>query len=69
MNIDENLFLTAPDDLSDEAAAQLLEFLYAAAAIVENRYFAQLRRYHSQNRVDKRQLALWDELPWDDPPF
>jgi hypothetical protein len=52
-----------PDDLSDESASALSEFLYQLAAECENRYFAQLRRYH------RRQMNLYDpDMPWRSPP-
>ena len=35
-----------PGCLSDEAAAELHDILEALALAVENRYFAQIRRYH-----------------------
>lgn len=51
-----------PDELTDEAAAQLLEFLYEFARVFENHYAGQLRRYYA--RPDEDQLELWT-----DPPF
>jgi hypothetical protein len=53
-----------PGELSDEAAAQLLEFLYELARVLENTYAAQIRRFY-QN-PDPRQRELWPE---QDPPF
>ena len=53
-----------PTELSDEAAAQLLEFLYELARTLENTYAAQLHRYYHAH--DERQLDIWDE---QDPPF
>lgn len=57
--------LTLPDDLTDEAAAQLLECLYQLAGAIENHYAAQLRRhYHGE---DRQQHPLWpsdDEFPF-----
>ena len=52
-------------ELSDEAAAQLLEFLYELAAAMENHYTGQLLRYY--HRPDQRQQPLWP--PDDEPPF
>jgi hypothetical protein len=44
--LSQNLPLVClPSDLSDEAAAQLLEFLYELARTLENHYYAQLHRY------------------------
>ena len=54
--------LPLPEGLSDEAAAQLLEYLYEFARVFENYYADQLHRYHA--RPDDIQLDLWR-----DPPF
>lgn len=60
--------LELPEDLSDEAVAQLVECLYEFARCVENRYYGQLRRYYqaddgeSAPEVDPRQQWLWPEL-------
>lgn len=51
-----------PAELSDEAAAQLLEWLYELAAHLESHYAAQLQRYY--HRSDRR--PLW---PDNEPPF
>ena len=53
-----------PTELSDEAAAQLLDFLYELARVLENTYAAQIRRYHQT--PDPPQHELWPE---PDPPF
>ena len=56
--------MTLPTELSDEAAAQLLEWLYEFAANLEDHYAAQLRRYyHSGNELPQSQWAD------DEPPF
>jgi hypothetical protein len=49
-----------PGCLSDEAAAELHDILEALALAVENRYFAQIRRYHSENHPDRFDPAR----PW-----
>lgn len=54
--------IPVPDGLSDEAAAQLLAFLYELARVIENHYAGQLHRHYA--RTDEQQLTLWD-----DPPF
>ena len=60
--------LDLPEDLSDEAVAQLVECLYEFARCLENRYYGQLRRYYqadvgdAQPEVDPRQRSLWPEL-------
>ena len=39
-----------PDELSDEAAAHVLEYLYALASAFENQYFDQVCRYYDERR-------------------
>ena len=56
--------IALPDELSDEAAAQLIECLYELAGNIEGLYAAQLRRYYQ--RTDPRQQPLWRD---DDSPF
>ena len=56
--------IALPTELSDEAAAQLLEWLYELTGALESQYIAQLLRYYHQN--DERQQSLW---PDDEPPF
>ncbi len=57
--------LTLPDDLTDEAAAQLLECLYQLAGAIEMHYAAQLHRHYHGD--DPRHQPLW---PSDDKfPF
>ena len=56
--------IALPEELSDEAAAMLLELLYEASSALENHYAGQLHRYY--HRTDPRQHQLWDER---DPPF
>ena len=52
-----------PDDISDEAASALTEFLYELAVACESRYLTQIQRYHSG------QQNLYDpERPWLSPP-
>ena len=59
--------IALPAELSDEAAAKLLEFLYELAAVVESHYAGQLHRY--DHRPDERQQPLWPAGPNDEPPF
>ncbi len=56
--------IALPTELSDEAAAQLIAWLYDLAGALENHYTGQLLRYH--HRPDQRQQPLW---PDDEPPF
>ena len=51
-------------DLSDEAAAKLIDFLLTIAHQMENHYSEQLYRYN--NAIDERQPDLWSDT---DPPF
>jgi len=47
-----------PTDLSDEAAAQLLEFLQALTAALESHYCGQLHRYYStRDHQQRRSIA------------
>ena len=62
-----DLPLCLPVDLSDEAAAKLIEFLYELTEALESRYFVQLRRYHQENYSDQRDLVPIPEP--SDPPF
>jgi len=53
-----------PRNLSDEAAAALLELLQEIARVLENHYAAQLRRYYQPH--DDPQQEPWAD---QDPPF
>ena len=64
MNSHYPILVALPDELSDEAAAQLLECLYELARALENTYAEQIRRYYQA--PDPRQGELW---PQRDPPF
>ena len=43
-----------PDELTDEAAAHLLEYLYGLAGAFENQHFAQICRYYDERRESER---------------
>ena len=43
-----------PDELTDEAAAHILEFLYGLAGAFENQHFAQICRYYDERRESER---------------
>ena len=64
MNHQPPPLLTVPLDLSDEAAAKLIDFLYELAHHLESHYSEPLYRYH--NGIDERQADLWSDT---DPPF
>ena len=60
-----------PDELSDEAAAQLSEILNDLVFAFDGHYFAQIRRYYDERRDRERvcqdgQLELFDH---DDVQF
>jgi hypothetical protein len=59
--------LCLPIDLSDEAAATLIEFLHELTEKLECHYCAQLMRYYHPTDIHQRDL----DLPPDstDPPF
>lgn len=56
-----------PTDLSDEAAARLLEFLHELSAAIERHYYAQLRRHYDTTAIAERDLK--PATPSTDPPF
>jgi hypothetical protein len=67
--------LCLPLDLSDEAAASLIEFLYALTEALESHYCGQLLRYAHRNDHDPG-TSPFDEDPArtpsadpGDPPF
>lgn len=64
MNEHSPTLIPLPAELSDEAAAQILELLYELAAALESAYAGQLRRYYrtGQNRPEPPELDR-------DPPF
>ena len=64
MNHQPPPLIAVPLDLSDEAAAKLVDFLLAIAHQMEDHYSQQLYRYH--NAIDERQPDLWSDT---DPPF
>ncbi len=64
MNDDYPPMITLPEELSDEAAAKMVEFLYELANVFESCYAGQLHRYYHQ--PDGRRADLWEE---QDPPF
>jgi hypothetical protein len=64
MNPLSHLFLDPPD-LSDQAATEMLDFLYAFTMAFECQYASQLRRYYQE--IEQPQLNLVvnhnDEFP------
>lgn len=57
-----------PVDLSDEAAAKLVEFLHELTDAIERHYCAQLRRYYNANDISSARDLDPAPLPTD-PPF
>lgn len=56
-----------PVDLSDEAAANLVEFLHELTEAIERHYGAQLKRHYHPGDIAQRDL---DRAPdATDPPF
>jgi len=58
-----------PVDLSDEAAAQLIEFLREFTDALESHYYAQLRRYYQSTCHDQQDIDTNDHTDPADPPF
>ena len=57
-----------PDELSDEAAKQILDFLYQLTEAFEHHYAAQLLRYAHERRPAPTPPDSPDS-PQGDPPF
>jgi hypothetical protein len=52
-----------PENIADDTAVALSEFLYNLACECETHYIVQIRRYHT------KQFTLFDEdQPWVAPP-
>ena len=56
-----------PVDLSDAAAAKLVEFLYELTEALERHYGAQLKRYYQPSAIAQHDLDRPPES--NDPPF
>ena len=65
MSFEDPPLIALPTELSDEAVAQLIAWLYELAGALENHYTAQLLRYYHRHD-DGLQQPLW---PDDEPPF
>ncbi len=61
---DDPTLVQLPTELTDEAAAHLLEFLYELAGALESQYADQLHRYY--HPCDQRQVDIFEQ---SDPPF
>ena len=58
-----------PTDLSDEAAAKLVEFLHELAEALERHYFAQIRRHYNAADIAARGADIDLRPASSDPPF
>ena len=58
----ESLF---PNDLSDETATVLSEFLHSLTAQCDARYFIQVRRFYASQEVPFDPLRPWITKPPD----
>lgn len=58
-----------PVDLSDEAAAKLIEFLQEITEAIESHYYAQLTRYYRSTCHAQQDLDTSDPPDPTDPPF
>lgn len=63
-----SLWLAKPE-LSDEAAAQLLDFLYELVTGFENAYFDQLHRYYATSESSAEKLPPDEPQNDDNDPF
>ena len=59
--------LCLPTDMSDEAVAKLLEFLYELTEGLERHYFGQLHRYYQTKDCSAPEPNL--APPTSGPPF
>ena len=66
MNTDDERDFELPDNLSDEAAAQLICCLYEIARCLENRYFAQIRRHYTPTTMNSCRCGT--KIRPSDPP-
>ena len=56
-----------PGHLSDESAADIVEFLEEITRVFESRYFAQIRRYYDSLRADTMSSVPAQAHPAPDP--
>lgn len=64
-----DLMFVDPPRLSDQAASELLEFLYEIINAFENHYADQLRRYHHEQQRDRSQPDLFEDFDDELPSF
>ena len=63
-----SLWLAKPE-LSDDAAAQLLDFLYELLTAFENAYYDQLHRYYATDEPPTENLPSHEPQNDDNDPF
>ena len=63
----QSLMLADPPELSDEAASEMLDFLYELVNAFENQYGNQLRCY--QQPIELPQPDLFEGFEDELPPF
>lgn len=68
MQPNELPIICLPLDLSDEAAAGLIEFLQELTTALERHYYAQLRRHYRNPGTEDSQNTAGPD-PNRDPPF
>ena len=66
MNL-HSLMLVDPPNLSDEAASEMLDFLYELINAFENQYRDQLQRHYRTHQPP--QSDLFEDFDDDLPPF
>ena len=66
MNL-HSLMLVDPPRLSDEAASEMLDFLYELINAFENQYRVQLQRHYQTNQPP--QPDLFEDFEHGSPPF
>lgn len=51
----EQIYTLLPEEISDETAYNLVNFIAELALLIENKYFLQIRRYYKEN-IEELQL-------------
>ena len=69
MNEPEPSLWLAKPELSDETAAQLLDFLYELTTAFENAYYDQLPRYYASFDHSEHQQPPTEQLDSSQDPF
>jgi hypothetical protein len=66
-----SLLFLDPPDLSDEAASEMLDFLYQVTAAFESQYIEQIKRhyYEMAEKGEQPQPDLFEVPGHESPPF